>query len=113
MTGGCKEREALARQILILLFCIKAQDGLSGHSRVGKNELEKIRLTLSGVAENEDVGVRLIIASAVEVHDDVRSELISTDIESVWIRLTRIVEGVAVRNSRCRKDSFKLCAEDI
>ena len=100
-------------QILILLFRVKAEDGFAGHSRVGKNELEKIRLTLSGVTEDEDVGVRLVIASAVKVHDDVCAELISAEIESVGIRLTRIVERVAVCNSRCWKDSFKLCTEYV
>ena len=100
-------------QILILLFRVKAEDGFAGHSRVGKNELEKIRLTLSGVTEDEDVGVRLVIASSIEVHDDVRSELISTDIESVGIRLTRIVKRIAVCNSRCWQDSFKLCTEYV
>ena len=100
-------------QILILLFRVKAEDGFAGHSRVGKNELEKIRLTLSGVTEDKDVGISFVIASSIEVHDDVRSELISTDIESVGIRLTRIVKRITVRHGRCRKDSFKLCAEHV
>ena len=52
-------------QILILLFRVKAEDGFAGHSRVGKNELEKIRLTLSGVTEDEDVAVGFVTGADV------------------------------------------------
>ena len=103
----------IVTKILVFLLCVKADDRLAGHSRVGKNELEKIRLTLSGIAEDEDVGVCLVIASSVKVHDDVRAELISAEIESVRIGFARIVEGITVGDSGCRKDPFELGSECV
>ena len=72
----------IVTKILVFLLRVKADDRLAGHSRVGKNKLEKIRLTLSGVTEDEDVGVCLVIASSVEVYDDVRAKLISAEVEN-------------------------------
>ncbi len=89
-------------QLLVLHFRIKGTHIHAGFPQIAEDELEKIRLSLTAVAENEDVGVGLVIGSLVEVHQHVAAELIPPYIEAVGIRLAGVVEGIEVRHRACR-----------
>ena len=98
---------------MVLAFGIEADDPLARFTEIGEDELEKITLALTGVAEDEDVGCGLIFGSAVEVHEDVRAVLISADIQTVGIGLAGEVEGIEIGNAGGRQYALVLCAELI
>ncbi len=51
---------------------------------------------LTGVAEDEDVAVGLVVVSAVEVDENVGSVSVFSNIEAVGIGLTGVIEGVQI-----------------
>ena len=68
---------------------------------------------MSGVTEDEDVCVGLIIGSAIEVYDDVAPVLVTSDIESVGIGLTGVVKRIEIGDGRCGENSFKLRGKTV
>ena len=62
--------------------------------KVGNNALEQMGLALAGVAQNQDIGVGLVIGPAVEVGEDIGAELVPAQVEPMGIGLAGIVKGV-------------------
>ena len=92
---------------------VKTDNRFSRHTGVGQNQLEQIGFALSGVAENENISIGFVIASAVKVDNDVCAIFVFSEIESVRIGFARIVEGITVGDSGCRKYPFKLGSECV
>ena len=97
----------IAAEIFILLLRIQGDEGLSGLAQRHEQELQKVGLTLSRVAEDEDIAVGLVIASAVKVNEDIGSVSILADIEAVGIGLTGIVKRIKVRHGGRGKYTLK------
>ena len=53
-----------------------------------EDQLQEVALALAAVAEDQDVARCLVLCSSVKVNKDVRSVLISSDIQAVGIGLT-------------------------
>ena len=81
-------------EIFILLFRVQGDERLSGLTERHEQELQKVGFTLSRVAEDEDITVGFVIASAVEVHEDIGSVSVLADIEAVGIGLTGVVKRI-------------------
>ena len=65
------ETAEVLREVNVFMFRIKAQDGLARFEDVAEDELEKIALALAGVAEDQNVRIRLVIVTLIKVHDDI------------------------------------------
>ena len=77
---------------------------------IAEQELQKITLALSGVAEDEGAGVGLVGGPAVEVHNDVGAKPVAPDEEALGIGLAGIVHGVQIGNAPGRQDTLrKIC----
>ncbi len=100
-------------QILVLHFRIKGAHIHAGFPEVTQDELQKVRFALTAVAQDEDVGVGLVIGTAVEIHQHVAAELIPPHIEAVCIGLAGVVEGIQVGYAGCRKHTLKLVMKHI
>ena len=42
---------------------------------------------MTGIAENEDIGRRLILGSPIEVNQNIRAELIASDVQALRVGL--------------------------
>ena len=100
-------------QILVLHFWIERSDIHARFPQIAQNELEKIRLSLTAVAENEDVGVGLVIGSLVEVHQHIAAKLIPPHIKAIAVCFARIVKGIEIRYRACRENTLELVTEHI
>ena len=100
-------------QLGILHFRIQADDPLAGLPEIAQQKLEQITLALTAVAKNQDVGVGLVRSTAVEVHQNVRAELVTADETALGICLTGKVEGEGIRHTGAGKDTLILCSELI
>ncbi len=58
---------------------------------IDHEELHKIGLALTGVAEDEDICRGLILVALVEVGEDVAAVSVLADVKAVGIRLTGII----------------------
>ena len=74
---------------------------------IAEQELQKITLALSGVAEDEDAGVGLVRSTVVEVHDDVGAEAVPANEEALGIGFAGIVHGVQIGNAPGRQNTFR------
>ena len=81
-------------EIFILLLCIQGDERFTGLAERHEQELQKIGLTLSRVTEDEDIAVGLVIATAIEVNEDIGSVSVLADIEAVGIGLTGVVKRI-------------------
>ena len=66
--------------VLQLMLRVQADDRLAGLQQVFQQELQQEALALAGVAEDEDAAVGLVLATAVEIHNDVAPVAILADI---------------------------------
>ena len=83
-------------ELLIFRFRVQTYDCLTGLPDVCEQQLQKVALALTGVAENEDVGGRLVLGTAVEVYQHIAPELVPSDIQSLRIRFAGEVERVQI-----------------
>ena len=74
-------------QVFILSFGIQTHQSLTALTDIGEKQLQQKGFALTGVAEDEDIGIGLVLCSAVKVHEDIRAVFIAPDIEAVGIRL--------------------------
>jgi len=100
-------------QILVLHFRIEGAHIHAGFPKITQDELEKIALALTAVAENEDVGVGLVIGSLVEVHQHIAAKLIPPHIKAIAICFARIVKGIEVCHRTCWENTLELVTEHI
>ena len=97
----------IVAEVFILLLCIQGDERFTGLTERHEQKLQKIGLTLSRVAQDEDIAVGLVIATAIEVHKDIGSVSVLADIEAVGIGLTGIVKRIEVRYGGRGKHTFK------
>lgn len=85
-------------QVQVFGFGIHKDDGLAGLPQIGDNALEQIGFPLPGIAQDEDIGVGLVISPAVKVRENIGAELIPAQVEPMGVGLAGIVEGVEIRH---------------
>ena len=100
-------------QFLILTFRVQADHTLAGLPDVGQEQLEQIALTLTGIAQDQDVGCGLILRAPVKIHEDIGSILISADIQSLGIGLAGKIEGIQVGHRAGWQHTLELGAKLI
>ena len=70
---------------------IQRDNVLARLAAVDHQELHKIGLSLTGVAEDENIGRGLILIALVEVREDVAAVSVLADVEAVGVSLTGII----------------------
>ena len=70
---------------------VQRDDILARLTAVDHQELHKIGLALTGVAEYENICRGLVLIALVEVREDVAAVSVLADVEAVGIRLTGII----------------------
>ena len=99
--------------IPLFMLHIQRDHGLARLEEVEQEQFEQIALALTGVAEDQNIGGGLIVIPLVEVHEDIGPVLVLADVESVWVGLATVVEGVQISHAGCGQDPFKLGAEGV
>ena len=102
-----------AGQILVFMLHIQADHTLAGLPQVGQQELQQMGLALAGVAQNQGIAVGLVIASAVQVNQDIGTVLITANVEALGVGTAGEVEGIQVGYGTGRQDSLILRAEAV
>ncbi|MPM17547.1 hypothetical protein SDC9_63943 [bioreactor metagenome] len=97
----------------ILMLGIKANHVFSRFEDIAEDELQKIALALAAVAEDENIGVGLVIIALVKIRDDVAPKFIPPEVKAVSVRFPAVVEGIQVGNGAGRQYAFELVAEDV
>ena len=92
---------------------VKTDNRFSRHPSVGQNQFEQIGFALTGVAENENIGIGFVIGTLIKVRYDVGTEFILAEIKAIFVCFAGVVERKQVCDCRCRKDTLILRAEDI
>ena len=85
----------------------------TGFPQIGQQELQEIAFSLTAVAENQDICIRLVIGTAVKIHQHIAAELVAPDIESLWIGFAGIIERIQICHATGGKHPFKLIAEQV
>ena len=75
----------------LLVLNIKGDNIFPRLAAVDHEELHKVRLALTRVAEDEDIRRGLILIALVKVREDVAAVSVLADVEAVGIRLTGII----------------------
>ena len=101
------------RQLPILTLRVHDQHPLSGLPEVGQQKLHEIAFSLSGVAQNQDIAVGLVIPPMVQVYQNIGSVLVSTDIEALGIGLTGEIKREHISHRAGGQNTFKLAAEAV
>ena len=70
---------------------VQRDDILARLTAVDHQELHKIRLALTGIAEDEDICGCLVLVALVEVREDVAAVSVLADVEAVGIGLTGVI----------------------
>ena len=78
------------------------------HTKVYDDELHEIRLTLSRVSKDENIGIGLVVRSLIEVYNNIASVFILYNVQSTSIRFSRVAKGIEVCHRRGRQDTLKL-----
>ena len=91
-----------------LIFRVQADHGLPGFQQIGDQQLQQEALALTGVAQDEDAGVGLVVRAAVKVNDDIAAEFVPADVEALGIGLAGVVAGVEIRHRGRRQDPLAL-----
>jgi len=65
-----------------------------GFAKVTEYQLQKLGLSLDGVAEDQDIGIGFVIGSMVEIHQHVAPEFVPANIETVRIGFAAVVKGI-------------------
>ena len=108
-----KAAAQLAAQLLQLMLGIQRDHGFPRLQQVADEQLHKVALALSTVAEDEDIGRGLVAVAAVEIHCDVASIFILADIKAVGICLAGVVERVQVGHAVSGQYAFELPAKGV
>ena len=70
---------------------VQRDDILASLTAVDHQELHKIRLALTGVAEYENICRGLVLIALVEVREDVAAVSVLADVEAVRVGFTRVI----------------------
>ena len=100
-------------QILVFMLHIQTDHTLAGLPQVRQQELQQMGLALAGVTKDQGVAVGLVIASAVQVDQDVGTVLITANVEALGVGAAGEVEGIQVGHRAGRQDSLILRAEAV
>ena len=92
---------------------IQRDNGFAGLQQVQDEQLHEVGFSLTGVAEDKDIGGGLILVTLVEVHEDVAAILVPSDIEALCVRFTAVIEGVEICYRACRQDTLELRSKGI
>ena len=92
---------------------IHAKDPLPGFPEIGDQQLQQVAFAHAGVAQDQGISRGLVIGPAVQIHDDVRAELVPSDVKPMGIRLAGEVEGIHIGHGAGRQHPFKLRAEHV
>ena len=103
----------LTSQIPVLIFHIQTDHSLARFTKVGQQKLHQEGFALTRVTQDDGVAVGLIFAATIQINQDVGTELISANVESLRVCFTREVKGKQVGNRTCRQHSFVLGAKAI
>jgi hypothetical protein len=85
----------------------------AGFPQAAQDQLQQIALALAGVAENENVGVGLVVGAAVEIDEDIAAEFVPAQAEALRVGLAGIVERVQVGGGAGGQHPFELIPEHI
>ena len=81
---------------MVLLFRVQDNERFSGLSQIGEDAFEQMGFSLAGVAQDQDVGVGLVIGSPVEVRENVGAKLIPPQVEAVGIGFAAVIKGIEI-----------------
>ena len=68
---------------------------------------------MSGVAEDQNIRIGLVIVALVKIRDDIRAELVPAEVKPARIGFAAVVEGVEICYRACREHPFKLAGEHV
>ena len=103
----------IVAQLLVFLFRIQHDNRFACQTMIGQQELQQEALALTGVAQNQNIAVGLVVASPVKVHDDIGAIPVFADIETIGVSFTGIVQRIEIRHSGCREHTLKQRSESV
>ena len=98
---------------MVLLLRVQNDEGFPGLAQIGEDAFEQMGLALAGVAQNQHVGVGLVIGAAVKVRKNICAKLIPPQVEAVGIGLAGIVERIEIGHGAGGEHSLVLGAKVI
>ena len=100
-------------QVVQLMLRVQADHGFAGGQDVAQQEFQEETLALAGVAQNENVGVGLVLRPAVQIQDDVGAEAVLPDIEPIGVVFAGVIEREQIRHRGCGEDPLELGGENV
>ena len=92
---------------------IQCDDRFSCFQKVEQKQFHEVAFSLTGVAENEDIGAGFVFVALIEVYYDVAAVFVFPDVKAFSIRFTGIVEWEQICDRACWQDALILCAKHI
>ena len=98
---------------MVLLLRVQNDEGFPGFPQIGEDAFEQMGLALAGVAQNQHVGVGLVIRTAVKVRENVGAELIPPQVEPVGVGLAAVIKGIEIGHRAGGEHSLILGAKVV
>ena len=92
---------------------VQRDDRFSRFQEVEQKQLHKIRFSLTGVAENENIGRGLVLVALVEVYYDVAAVFVLANVKAFSVCLAGVVEREQICDRACWQNALVLRAESV
>ncbi len=100
-------------QLPLLMLHVQRDDGFSRFEKVQEQQLHKVTLALTGVAENQHICRSLVLVALVEIDHNIAAVFVLTDVKAFPVCLTGVVERKQVRDRAGWQDTLIFRAESV